>query len=436
MARLSAALAAAVLFLSRGSGVCALRDTARTYAERFFATFLDAALPLQILDVGGGPDGNALAGVAAAGDTSWNVTTVSPIATAGADAVSLDGGHKLPFGDEAFDVVTSNGVLDGDPFFWSSVVEMCRVVRVGGLVYVSAPADAPHRGSPTDAWRFGADGGAALAAWARREGCELRLARSFLGDRFEHEAGHDLIIVFLRGSAEAAGALARERPFDASLQNGVPPPSAPACASLPYVPGPTRDGLDGGHCERTAASVTAAEDCCFVDLEVANDDGGRDLTTLRYARTDDFAATALAFLEREIPGFPQYAPQIAASMAERAAVFSVAEANRWAPRTGGAYVVASDDGQWARPSPGQRRALEAGCAIAAATRENLERGCYRVKPPDRREDACAIRDKDPPYAWRAARRLPLAPKPEIEKPYPYVAPCTEKPQGSRIFIMT
>ena len=50
------------------------------------------------------------------------------------DLSELDG-----FGDESFDTVLCNAVLEHDPRFWMTLAEMRRLVRPGGLIGIGVP---------------------------------------------------------------------------------------------------------------------------------------------------------------------------------------------------------------------------------------------------------------------------------------------------------
>ncbi|MGK2859604.1 MAG: class I SAM-dependent methyltransferase [Thermoanaerobaculia bacterium] len=47
--------------------------------------------------------------------------------------------NALEFGDESFDVVLCNAVLEHDRYFWRSIAEIRRVTRPGGLVVIGTP---------------------------------------------------------------------------------------------------------------------------------------------------------------------------------------------------------------------------------------------------------------------------------------------------------
>ena len=116
----------------------------------------------------------------------------------GVDLVLADP-YSYPFDAEGFDAIVSSSCLEHDPMFWLAFVEMCRVVRVGGFVYLNAPSNGWFHRHPTDNWRFYPDAGIALAGWGRRNGHDIRLIESFVGRR-RRDIWNDCVMVF--GKAE------------------------------------------------------------------------------------------------------------------------------------------------------------------------------------------------------------------------------------------
>ena len=75
-------------------------------------------------------------------------------------------GEKLPFEDGSIDLIVSTSCFEHDPCFWLTFKEMCRIVKVGGYIYVNAPSNGNYHGFPGDNWRFYSDAGQALAYWS------------------------------------------------------------------------------------------------------------------------------------------------------------------------------------------------------------------------------------------------------------------------------
>jgi len=109
--------------------------------------------------------------------------------------VVLDDPHKLPFEEGAFDFVVSSSCFEHDKFFWLSFLEICRVTKEGGFIYISSPSNGDYHTHPMDCWRFYPDSGHALAQWAARNNVKLTLIESFIGNR-KDETWNDCVMVF------------------------------------------------------------------------------------------------------------------------------------------------------------------------------------------------------------------------------------------------
>jgi FkbM family methyltransferase len=75
--------------------------------------------------------------------------------------------YTVPFDNESMDVVVSGQVFEHVPFFWVSFLEMARVLKVGGHIFLTAPSRGHTHSHPFDCWRFYPDGYKALAAFAQ-----------------------------------------------------------------------------------------------------------------------------------------------------------------------------------------------------------------------------------------------------------------------------
>ena len=62
--------------------------------------------------------------------------------------------HEMPFSDESFDIIISSSCFEHDDMFWVTFLEICRVLKKDGLIYIQAPSTGPYHGYPTDCWRF------------------------------------------------------------------------------------------------------------------------------------------------------------------------------------------------------------------------------------------------------------------------------------------
>ena len=135
------------------------------------------------------------------GPAGARYTGVDLAAGPGVDIV-LDDPARLPFPDNSFDAVVSTSVLEHDAMFWVTFLEMTRVAKDGGYVYIDAPSNGVFHRYPVDCWRFYPDAGLALEKWAARNGVRATLIESFVADR-KRDVWNDCVMVFGKGGAPA-----------------------------------------------------------------------------------------------------------------------------------------------------------------------------------------------------------------------------------------
>jgi SAM-dependent methyltransferase len=104
----------------------------------------------------------------------------------------------LPLQSDIADVVASSSVLEHDTFFWQTFLEMTRLAKPGGVIYINAPSNGKYHRYPDDNWRFYPDAGKALVRWAGRNGYELTLIESFMAER-KDDVWNDFVAVFKKG---------------------------------------------------------------------------------------------------------------------------------------------------------------------------------------------------------------------------------------------
>ncbi len=97
----------------------------------------------------------------------------------GVDLVVVPG-QPLELEDESFDVVVTSSAFEHDVCFWETFLDLLRITRPGGLLYVNAPSNNAFHRYPLDCWRFYPDSGVALVEWARRKDVEVELVESFV----------------------------------------------------------------------------------------------------------------------------------------------------------------------------------------------------------------------------------------------------------------
>jgi SAM-dependent methyltransferase len=80
--------------------------------------------------------------------------------------------YRIPARSNSFDVVMTNQVFEHIPFPWASFLEVCRVLKPGGLIFLVAPSRGQRHGQ-MDCWRYYPDSMRAFAAIARVDLLEM-----------------------------------------------------------------------------------------------------------------------------------------------------------------------------------------------------------------------------------------------------------------------
>ncbi|MGG5818879.1 class I SAM-dependent methyltransferase [Falsiroseomonas sp. HW251] len=109
----------------------------------------------------------------------------------------LDDPHRFPLADGAADLVVSSSCMEHDALFWLTFLEMARITRPGGHIYVNAPSNGAVHRYPLDCWRFYPDSGRALQTWSERQGLPVLLLEAMLLPR-RRDIWNDCVMVFRR----------------------------------------------------------------------------------------------------------------------------------------------------------------------------------------------------------------------------------------------
>lgn len=91
--------------------------------------------------------------------------------------------HNIPLDNDSFDIIISSSCFEHDNMFWVTFLEMCRLVKPNGYIYICAPSNGPYHAYPVDNWRFYKDSWAALAQWAKLNNHNIELVESYVDPR-------------------------------------------------------------------------------------------------------------------------------------------------------------------------------------------------------------------------------------------------------------
>lgn len=108
--------------------------------------------------------------------------------------------YKLPFDDESVDVLVCSSVLEHCEFFWLTLLEMYRVLKPSGLLYINAPSNGSYHRYPIDAWRFYPDAGESFVRWGKRNHYNPLLLESFINQQpdFPMSIWNDYVCIIVK----------------------------------------------------------------------------------------------------------------------------------------------------------------------------------------------------------------------------------------------
>lgn len=88
--------------------------------------------------------------------------------------------HNIPLQSESIDIIISSSCFEHDNMFWVTFLELCRVIKPNGFIYINAPSNGPYHAYPVDNWRFYLDSWKALEEWANYNSYNLILVESYI----------------------------------------------------------------------------------------------------------------------------------------------------------------------------------------------------------------------------------------------------------------
>jgi SAM-dependent methyltransferase len=109
---------------------------------------------------------------------------------------------SLPLRSRCADLVLASSAFEHDAFFWETFLELARILKSGGLLYLNVPSNGEYHRYPADNWRFYPDSGKALERWAEKRGYRLSLVESFVAER-KGDKWNDFVAVFAKEAKPA-----------------------------------------------------------------------------------------------------------------------------------------------------------------------------------------------------------------------------------------
>lgn len=139
-----------------------MHTSSLAHMSRLVETYLNTQSQLKVVDIGSWDVNGSYKPFFA--QPGWNYCGVDLAAGPNVDVV-MPSPYKLPMASHSVDVLVSGQAFEHIEFFWLTWLEICRVVKPGGLIFLIAPSRGPEHRYPQDCWRFYPDGFKALATY-------------------------------------------------------------------------------------------------------------------------------------------------------------------------------------------------------------------------------------------------------------------------------
>ncbi len=142
-----------------------MHTSARAHMQLSVDTYLRRERHYDVVDFGSQTAGD--------GHTHREILTGYDVSYLGVDVTPGDNvdvvmtkPYRVPLKSNSVDVVITGSTFEHIPFPWASFLEISRIVRPGGLIFLTAPSRG-HIHWEMDCWRYYPDSMRALAAFAR-----------------------------------------------------------------------------------------------------------------------------------------------------------------------------------------------------------------------------------------------------------------------------
>jgi SAM-dependent methyltransferase len=170
-----------------------MHQTALYFGTQFFKLYASKISNPQIVEIGSRDVNGTLRRQAPQPSTYIGLDME---AGPGVDQVLADP-YQIPLSDQSVDVIVSSSCFEHVEFFWLSYLEMLRVLRPHGLLYINAPSNGIFHRYPQDCWRFFPDSAQALARWGMRNNYQAQVLESFVGTK-DNDWWCDSVMIFIK----------------------------------------------------------------------------------------------------------------------------------------------------------------------------------------------------------------------------------------------
>ena len=166
-----------------------MHESAMRNAKRFFETYVKNKDSGVVVDIGAQNVNGSLKEVIPKG---FDYVGVDFAAGIGVDVILKDP-YTFPLPNNYADVVMSSSCLEHSEFFWLTFLEMVRITKPDGLIYLNVPSEGQYHNFPVDCWRFQIDASKALMNWGKANGYGVTLIEAYTD---AEPPWHDMVAIY------------------------------------------------------------------------------------------------------------------------------------------------------------------------------------------------------------------------------------------------
>ena len=141
-----------------------MHTSSLAHMARLVDTHLAEGRELDVIDIGSQDVNGSYRPLF--GKPGWRYRGIDMTAGPNVDVVMPDP-YSLPLASGSVDLVISGQAFEHIDYFWITFLDMVRVLRPNGRIFLIAPSRGPEHRYPVDCWRFYPDGYRALARFGR-----------------------------------------------------------------------------------------------------------------------------------------------------------------------------------------------------------------------------------------------------------------------------
>jgi len=176
-----------------------MHKSALINASLFFNAYVNADDKRTVVDIGAQNVNGSIKDVT---PKNLNYIGVDFVEAKGVDVILTDP-YSLPFDNESIDIIVCSSCFEHSEMFWVLFLEMMRILKPDGLLYLNVPSNGLFHRYPVDCWRFYPDSGEALVNWGRRNNLKPLLLESYTSEKIDG-VWNDFVAVFLKNESNVS----------------------------------------------------------------------------------------------------------------------------------------------------------------------------------------------------------------------------------------